>query len=262
MVYGDYGTGKTTLLGTAEDVASMNDILFIDVESGDLTLENRPDLNVIQTNSFKTVSRIFEFLTLHCRARDAGDTEKLKELEMRVMPDADPDAPPKRFMTVCIDSLSELYKYLMYDLLGVKIGERRLDQQMTKAQWDDWSQAAEMMRLLIRSFRDLPMNVLIAASQTIVEDEQRRQTKRPNFPGKLSGEVQGYLDIVGYLVSVPGEEGKRIRRLYIAPGKTFQAKNRLAGAIGAEYIEDPTMDKIMNLTLTATRTPDTTPVES
>jgi len=90
------------------------------------------------------------------------------------------------------------------------------------------------------------MHVLFVASQMMVEDERRRQLKRPNFPGKLSGEVQGYVDIVGYLVSAPSEEGARVRRLYISPGQTFQAKNRLG--FQEDFIESPTIGKLFGLT--------------
>lgn len=250
MIYGNYGTGKTTLTASADDVESMRDVLYIDAEAGDMSLVDRPDLDRIGISSYAQMARIFEFLRIHCRLRDANDLDQLRQLEAKVRSvPVEQIKNPRRYRTVVIDSISELHKYCMYQLLGVRIGDRALDVEPDSPEFKEWGQASEMVRLMVRSFRDLPMHVLFVASETVVEDEKKRQLRRPNLPGKLGAEVQGFLDIVGYLIAFPNEQGSLTRRLYLQPGQTYQAKHRISQQFQVQFLESPSMQGLLNLTM-------------
>lgn len=241
LIYGPFGAGKTTLAGSAETIAQMCDVLYIDVESGSLSLVGQ-DIDVLRINAYQDFSQIYEFLRLHCRYRDAKEGAKgLADANARIGA-----LPDKRYRTVVIDSLTEVQKTLMYMLLGTSIGGTRLDLIPESPEWKEWGQSAEMIRLLVRSFRDLPMHVIFVCSEQEVQDGGNL-VRRPNLPGKLSGEVQGFLDVVGYLRAAPAsEDGTVMRRLYITPGRTFSAKHRFRN-VNVDFIEDVTMDDLYNL---------------
>lgn len=246
LIYGEPGTGKTYLAGSAADVPQMRDVLYIDVESGSETLIERwPMLPLININSFKQVARIYEFLVRHCQARDTGDIAKLRELEERVT--AQVPEEPRQFHTVVIDSLSEVQKLNMYQLLSIDIGAR-LDEEFQAPEFAEWNKTTEMVRLLVRSFRDLPMHVIFISGDR--EEEGKKQTI--NFPRELGRSLPGFLDAVGFYQAEvkPKEGGGREveRRLYLEAGRRFLAKHWFgSNAVPEGYLVNPTMQDIFNL---------------
>lgn len=272
LYYGPYGAGKTTLAATSDDVPQMQDVIMADVEAGDLSVINR-DFDVVPITEYRQIARLYEYLRAHVKARDEDNLLQLRKWEAFFKGYAVPvvgqpltagagvvtdpyliewyeaEIPiPKKYRTLIVDSLSELDRFLMYQLLGIKVGAQRLDVETQQPEWAEWGRNAEMIRLLIRSMRDLPMNVIFVASANVQEDDRKRQIYRPNLPGKLGGESQGFMDCVGYLVAYPGENGALARRLYITPGQTYDAKNRFVG-FNETYIQDPTMAKMWDLVM-------------
>lgn len=245
-IYGPYGVGKTTFAASAADVEDMGDVIVADAESGEMSIEDER-IDVIPTSNFGQFARIFEFLRLHCQLRDKGDLEKMAALESKFKGYA--VTTPKHYNTVIIDSLTEVQKYCMYQLLGINIGTQALDLEPESPEFKEWGRSREMIGLLIRSFRDLPMHVIIVCSEDRVQNEKKQFVSEPNLPGKLSLDIQGFVDIVGYLVASPASEGgEQQRRLYLAPGKTYAAKNRIKGWNGT-YLDNPTMSKLFELAM-------------
>ena len=247
-LYGEAGVGKTTLASTAQDVPGMQNVIYIDAEGGSMSLRFRNDIDVIRITAFNQLARIHEWLRLHCQARDEGNLERLRKLEA-LATGVTPEQP-KIYKTVVLDSLTEIQKYCMYQLLGIEVGKQPLDVEPEKPQWDEWNTSHEMVRLLVRSFRDLPMHVIVVIQEALIQDQTRRLHRRPNLPGKLANEILGFMDAVGYLVAAsPGEDeggdpSTLLRRLYLRPGKTFQAKNRFV-VFKEGYIDNPTMAKVV-----------------
>ncbi len=63
--------------------------------------------------------------------------------------------------------------------------------------------------------------------------------------GKLAAQIQGFVDIVGFLkAAAPDDKGNSPRRLFVQPVDRFDAKNRRAAFTGA-FFEDPSMLSIM-----------------
>lgn len=255
LIYGEYGSGKTTLAASADDVPDMRDVLFISVEAGDKSIENRPNIDVVDIHTYAQFARVFEFLVKHCEARDSNNIDVLRKLEQQFKAYQDENGvwqlpeieKPKQYKTVIIDTLTEVQKYCMYQLLGINVGTFALDMEPDNPQFAEWGRSAEMIRLLIRSFRDLPMHTIMVAARLEEQDERKRFHYKPALPGKLANEVQGFFDTVGLLVSAPAAEGgKTMRRLYLEPGQTFQAKNRFVNFSG-QYIDNPTMAQLYAL---------------
>jgi hypothetical protein len=276
LIYGPFGTGKTSLAASAVDVPGMDDVIFVNAESGTMSVQeaehivNREYIDQVQCNDFKTVALVQEFLTNHCIARDNNDLRLLKVLQARTFgysPDIideeceedeynsddinDPDrtitrARLRKYRTAIIDSLTEVDTLSMYQLLGIKT-DMKLDQEMDVAEWAEFRKNNQLMQLLVRAYRNLPMNVIMVSGNQYTQDEIKRFNWTPAITGKLANQVQGFVDLVGYLTNGKPLEGKDEipRRLYIQPIGNFDAKSRIA-SYKKPFIDNPTMGKIMN----------------
>jgi len=259
LVYGNYGVGKTYLAGTASIVESMQDVLMINAEAGDLSLDGFENVDQITVRDFATLGRINEFLKQHCVARDAGDTERLKELESAVTGEEIEDIKePKQYYTVILDSLTEIEAYCFNQLLGIT-DTTRLDEDPESAEWTEYKKNHTMMLRVVRAFRDLPMHVIFTASEQFQQDENKRYKFSPDLTGKLSKKIQGFMDMVGYLAI--GKDGeKTIRRLYVSPSPVgkYDAKHRYS-AFKGEFFLNPSIKSILYETGLANK--DGTPIK-
>jgi hypothetical protein len=254
LIYGNYGTGKTTLVGTSNSVPSMRDVILIDAESGDLSLDGMEGIDTVRVKDYKTVARVNEFLKAHCTHRDiqnadgsVGNIDKLRELEAMLRGcDVSDIETPRQYHTVLLDSLTEIESQCMYQLLGIS-DVTKLDEEVQSAEWAEYKKNHAMIQRLVRSFRDLPMHVLITCAQQYTQDENKRQLYTPALTGKLASQVQGFMDVVGYLVVGSADDnGVMPRRLYVQPsakGK-YDAKNRFS-AFKGNHFDDPSMLSIL-----------------
>lgn len=254
MVYGKPGAGKTTLLGTAADVEDMRDILHVDAESGNLAIEDNPRIkhpefltdNRVRVTNFKQVAMVHDFLKGHCKYRDENNTAKLIEYESWLR-GCSPDEikEPKKFRTVMVDSLTEIDIYCTYGLLGITqekvlYGE---SEDIDVARFDEFRKNNQMMQMLCRAFRDLPMHFLAACGETYSEDELKKKFYFPAMTGQLRTQIQAFFDIVGHMQAKQVGD-KTERRLYVNPVGNFSAKNRRS-VWKSDYFNDPYMADIM-----------------
>lgn len=256
LIYGKHGAGKTELLATAVDVPEMNDVLFISAESGDLTvqgsprIQNKEKLFIVPATTFKQVAHIQQFLQAYCIARDANDVPKMRRLFSQVtgINEADIVDPP-RFRTVIIDSLTEVEVYCVHQLLNYTQADIMKGDDMEVAGWPEFRKNNEMVKMLVRAFRDLPMHALFSCAESWSQDEQKKFHYTPALTGKLSAQVQGFVDLVGWITVGTPTEGKveAPRRVFIQPiggGPKFDAKNRLP-AYKEAFFDNPSMADIV-----------------
>lgn len=258
LIYSKHGVGKTELASTSVDVPQMRDVLVIDAEKGDTTVEDSPRvknahlLHNIPVSNFKTVAYVQEFLSAYCKARDANDVARMKKLFCQVTGQEEknvPDDQVPRYKTVILDSLTEIEVYCTYGILSIDPNKVMMEGDMDVAGWPEFRKNNEMVKLLVRAFRDLPMHVIFVCAEQYTQDEQKKFHYTPQLTGKLSGQVQGFVDIVGWLTVGPLQEGQieAPRRLYVQPvsgGPKFDAKNRRPVWRQA-YFDNPSMMDIM-----------------
>ena len=259
MIYGKHGNGKTTLAASSADVDEMADVLMIDCESGDLTIQD--NARVIHTDrimsvkvtDWKTIGRIFEYLSAHCVHRDAKTpeaVEKLKDFQswLTGTPVEQIDRV-YRFRTVILDSLSEAEQYNMTGLMGYTeeelMGEKTESDDVEVAGWGEFRKNKLMIEFLVRKFRSLPMNFICVCAESFVEDEIKRKTYMPALTGKLARTIQGPFDVVGHLsMGEKDASGNQQRLLRVKPDNRIDAKCRFS-SFQLEGFQDPTMSKIM-----------------
>lgn len=260
LVYGAPGAGKTTLLGSAVDVNDLQDVLLCSFEGGEMVLEdnervkNSEQIDTIRIFRLEQLQKIYEFLQAHCKYRDAEDEAGLEKLQRMVFGlDEDEEVDRIRhYRTVIIDSLTEIEAANLSKILNLDAQGLDAAGDLEVAGFTEFRRNNHAIQRIVRSLRDLPLNVLLVCAQQYSQDDLKRLHYAPALTGKLSTQVQGFMDIVGWLVvgiSENAEEGAGPRRLWVQPqiGPRADAKNRIASYKKA-YFDDPSMRSIMQAT--------------
>jgi hypothetical protein len=119
------------------------------------------------------------------------------------------------FVSVTIDSLSELQKRIVDEVAGTE--------QLTA---QDWGSVFRRGEALVRRFRDLSTNpvrpLLCLCFLTGTSERGRAEVKvGPYLAGQLGATVPGFVDIVGMLRIVDSDDGER-RVLFVHPQRGRQ----------------------------------------
>jgi len=172
LIYGDPGLGKTKLAVSADNVESMRPVLLVNVEAGDMSVEEEyPDVMSVDVRNFKDMNEVYNNLV-----RD-----------------------PSSAKTVIIDSLTELQKLGMYQIME-DVVKKHPDRDPDVPSMREWGKCGESIRKVVRAFRDLPINVIYTCLMVSKQDElSGAVTCHPSLPGKLAAEVPAFLDFVFYM---------------------------------------------------------------
>lgn len=236
LVYGDPGSGKTHLAGTAQDVPEMADVHVFNIDGGVMTLASRGDIH-------------------------ATNIRSVDELEQELFRIANKDPKYAKTKTVVIDNITELQTLALENITTRELANRRKkDKSYTvdEVYLEDYGVAGKQLARVLRGFRDLPIHVIYIAHK---KDKMRKGTNtleesKPNLTEKLCTAVMGYMDCVFYLYTADevvgndetGYQNVTHRYLLTQPLNNFAAKTRgtdFAGRLGA-IVRDPTMPKIFN----------------
>lgn len=217
LVYGDSGVGKTVLAGSADEVPDLNPVLFVDIEGGTLSLSNRfPEVDAVRVDTWQKMQEVYD--------------------RLRQQPD--------RYRTVVLDSLTEIQKFAMDNIMSDLLREFP-DRDPDVPGLREWGKSTSQMRRFVRAFRDLPCNTIFTALAQSDKDPRTGLTKtKPSLPGKLSNEVAGFLDIVVYYYKkvVDGN----VKRLLLTQGTDQQVAKDRSDMLPA-IVEDPSMSQLYNL---------------
>lgn len=217
LIYGESGSGKTRLAGSADVVEEMRHVLFIDVEGGTLTLRDTfPDIKCVRVRSWPEMQAVYDSLY-------DGNHE---------------------FTTIVIDSLTEVQKLSM-DAVMLKLVEQHEERDADVPGVREWNINIEQTRKFVRAFRDLPCNTIFTAlSQTDKDIRTGAIKRKPSLSGKVKDEVAGFLDIVVYLyVKEINQENKRM--LLCEQTENTVAKDRSNSL--PQTIENPNMATLWDL---------------
>lgn len=249
LIYGAYGAGKTVFSAESVDIPDMRDVLLINIEGGHKSIRlsgavaNHALIDSVRVTDFAQFTHMHEFLAHHCRLRDSNAIDKIQRMNDLATKYGMPNE--RTYQTVIIDSLYELDSMNFRRLIGDK--EAQIDQATVSDDLrGDYGRNRQIMHKAIRSFRNLPMHAIFTAPSLVDKDDVTKKTTiSPMMAGKLRKEVQGYMDVVAYLVAGEAADGQPIRRrLYLQSNGKFDAKCRLTPQ-SLTHIDDPTMAKLM-----------------
>lgn len=218
LIYGDAGTGKTHLAGSADAVPQMRKVLHLDCESGANTLRAAwPNVEVLEINTWKELMSVYDALF-------AGGHD---------------------YNTVIVDSLTEVNDYCI-DAVAAEARAKKPDTFDDVLEIRDWGKVASRMLRMIRQFRDLPINTIFVGHMKEDRDQRSgRLLKQPLLSGQLAKKLPAIPDIVlyQYMQEVP-DLGQR-RLLLTQKTDTCVAKARgvvMPPVLGID--EDVTMQTI------------------
>ena len=221
LIYGDSGVGKTTLAGSAAECVDLSPALIIDFEGGTESLVRRyPGVDQVRVTTWDEMQKVYDELL-------RGNSG---------------------YSTVILDSLTEIQKFNMYNIMEDLIKEKP-DREIDVPSMREWGKNLEQIRRFVRAFRDLPMNTIFTALKKDDKNERTGMvTTKPSLSGKMADEVAAFLDIVVYYyiknVKDNGENLEK-RLLLTTKTETIIAKDR-TGQL-PQVIEDPTMQKLFDM---------------
>ena len=234
LIYGDPGSGKTHLAGTAQDVPEMADVHVFNIDGGIMTLAQRGDIH-------------------------ATDIHSVNDLEQELFRIANKDEKYANTKTVVIDNITELQTLALESLTMQEFSNRKKKNKnytIDEVYLEDYGVAGKRLARILRGFRDLPMHGIYIAQK---KDKMRQGTNtleesKPNLTDKLSTAIMGYMDYVWYLYTADemigneetGYYTETHRYMLTQPMNSYAAKTR-----GAEFarnlgsvIKDPTFPGI------------------
>jgi hypothetical protein len=168
LIYGDTGTGKTRLSASSQKVPQMAPALLLDFDRGTGSVDW--PIKQISVVDFKQITPAINL------------------------------AASGKFKTVILDTLTELYRFL----LGESSRVRRLKRPESDpdiAEQADYLRAHEWMRRILRMLRDAPVHFIATAQRGVDYDPVTQEPKGsgPMISGRLNREVGAFFALVGCL---------------------------------------------------------------
>lgn len=188
FIYGETGVGKTFFCGTAVEHEDLYPVLILNTEGGTTTLRNL-DPNKVEQKKIRTMDDL---------------VKRINDLHMH---------NNGWYKTICIDSLTELQDVDMREVMvDTKLNAKNPDNvDIDVPSPREWGKSRNHLRKVVRAVRDLEVNTIITALVVEFGEEGKPKKIGPNLPGKLRGEISGFVDVVGYYYK--NKDGSRTLQL-------------------------------------------------
>lgn len=207
LIYALPGVGKTSLAGSASDVAAMSPVLLLDFENGSSALSRKyPGVDVVHIKEWGTAVKVIEALANN----------------------------PTKYKTIIFDTIGEAQEQI---IIWSEDVFRKGEKENSYAKWAD---AWEQIAISIKGLHNTDMNVIALAHLELDRDAiTNKKTVRPAFEGKKSHiKLPQVFDVIGYLSVQEDAKGNKGRVLQFLPEDDVVAKDR--NGVFPEYVPHPT----------------------
>jgi hypothetical protein len=211
MFFGEYGVGKTHLLGTAIEHEMTRPLLIFDIDGGVQTLTDEDkfpkheDIDVLQVRSYDEI------------------IEKITDLY-----DSVDSKGEMYYKTLGVDTFSEFAGLDLAYVMRTRADDNpRLDEDV--ADQYGYNKSGAHLRRVVRMLRDLPCNTILTSHVADVQDSLGKIQYFPMLAGKLRKQIPGFLDFVGYMKAEVGDSGEVVRSVQFIKTDRVAAKQRSCG---------------------------------
>ena len=222
VVYGLSDSGKTHLMGTAQDCEYTSPALLVDIDQGDLTLSGQ-DMDVAEVHGLSDLQAIYEYLN------DDNDRYNSVLLDGLTSQEADVTMPAVLGSPGTVDLNT-------YEIPALR----------------DWNSSIFHTKRVLKAFRSLskhpdPDKRLHVFATALERVDERRDIGVPSLPGSLGMGLGAYVDVLARLTVT--DEGKEVRTLHSTShvgddGFKYLGKNRLR--LLPKRMKNPTIERIMH----------------
>lgn len=226
LIMGHPGAGKTRLAGTAADDPLTSPVLYLDIDGGLRTIQEKDTIESRTVTGIKQLELIWNLL----------------------------DKERGYYKTVVIDSLGELQKLDMQNIMEAAYNKNPETTDVDVPSQREWGKSQVHIRDIVREYKNLGVHVIFTChSKVEVSEATKKERILPSLPGKLAAEIAGFLDIVGLLeverVRVRGDDDKTsqqvVRALKVQSDGVSIVKDR-TDKLG-DVVYNPTIPKIWKL---------------
>jgi len=206
LLFGDPGSGKTSLAVSAQDHPKMADVLVINHEGGLLSVAHRGDI----------------------RAVDVHTTEELEDILIRLK---QRDKEYKGIRTVIIDSATELQTVNLEEIVQ-REAKKKSGRNKNDIYRADYGESTVQLKRVFRGFRDIRRHVIFTALAKYVYPKMPEGADTtnvdplaviPSLTAKLASSLMGYVDFVWFCYYDKDEDKYRV---LTQPEDAFFAKTR------------------------------------
>ncbi len=222
-IYGDSGVGKTVLACSINQIQDPQirelwlPALILDSEHGTWSVRDRTDIQRTGNVGYSHLARLSRWIR-------SGKSP---------------------YKTIIMDSATDIQRVLLTEIINERMKEKP-QTDPDEVERGDWGKLATRFRKVIRTYRDLEVNLIITALAREYEDDEAPSRTTLALSGQMRAELPAFLDVVCYMqIESRRIRGKRRQRRVLRPQPTarYVAKDR-SWVLG-DVVVNPTMDKIV-----------------
>lgn len=218
MVYGSYGSGKTTtsvgLAQTLIDSEAGERILYVDSAAGWVSLDNIPSLK-------DNVTRVAfnEYGDLPVLADAVKTKKKMGGIDFG------------KFKVVVIDEIDSIADGTLDEYLREKHGTRAGD-QTPEAEGKDYKPMGDLVRQAVINFQRIGIHVILIAHDKVRKDHRNVEVTGPALSPQLKKGIINLMHVVAHATSEMKGTAKDpvyVRLIQAQPTMLVEAKTRIGG---------------------------------